>query len=639
MKRLLLVLLVVRSVFGACDQDPSRSRFHAKVQCSYAKPCLEDQPNKISLLVDTGCYHPWVPCQPFTFGSCDVVEWDFGDGTQTTITGSGTISHVWNDPGRYLVEAHIRNAKGSKWIGTYVTIARRPPAFVSWSDAIYTASEGADSITLKVKRGGDTSRAVTVLLNIIGASPSGGAWFGNVENVWDRPITIPAGASSLSVPVLLRDDDVYRGEQRYDVFVYDDTGEAVLPAGDLTTANAQIRLIDDETGPTLTVQNATVEEGDSGSRTVRIPHVLSQPLAEDLLVWWEAGPGSATVLEDWKTTFDGTHFRTETIRAGERSANLELTVIGDRQAEADETIVVRLGRVSGAAVAFSQPEVVITIVDDDAYKLTPAKRSVSVGEKVTCTLATTEPSAAATTFEVKSSAPSIVAVPPSVTLAAGANETSFDVETLSPGTASVRVKLPDGRTLSNEIVSARTTALHFTTERVRVKAGGETWIALQTDPPVSTVVTIERAPAILLDAPPNITTDAEGQARIAVRGILTGTATLSATLPDEYGSTKSQITVDVVQELSPHIGSITPVLGSALGGTRVSISGSDFSPDCAVSFGDVLATSTFSDDHTLIATTPAHFVGTVDVIVQCGAKTTTLPNAYRFTASKRRAAR
>ncbi len=635
---LLSLLAISAPAFGGCDQNPACSSFYPRNHCDYTKPCLEDQSNRISLTVDTGCYPWWKPCQPFTFSACDVVEWDFGDGTTETVTGSASVSHVWKEPGYYPIQIRIRNARGEKTLSSAFTVVRNPPAFVYWSDDVYTANERDGSITLTLERDGDTSRAVTVTLGTLGCTTSGEEWVVNLENVCERPLTIPGGATSVPVTLRIRDDDTYLGEQRYSVYVYDYSGEAVLPTGGFG-AGAEIRLIEDEKGPTLTVGDMTVEEGDSGTRTVRIPHVLSEPLAADLMLWWQIGQGTATLGDDWKANSSGAYFIEQYIRAGQTTTNLEISIIGDQQSEPDETIVIKLERPLGPAVAFNKSEIVVTIADDDLFRLTSSKRRVDSGSKVTFTLAALKTSPSTTTFALDSTDRTVIALPPSVTIAAGASEVTFEAQTLRPGVVTVRAKTPDGKSLRSEIVSELRTSLTFTSASARVEAGGKTYVTLATDPPVSTIAMIERTPATIINAPAIVTIDSEGKATLAIDGLQAGTGAVTATLPEEYGRSTSQIVVNVVPELSPRISSVSPPQGPLSGGTRVTISGVDFSAGCGVIFGGVQAMSAMTDERTLVATAPPHAAGPVDVVLQCGAKTTTLASGYRYTTVKRRAVR
>jgi hypothetical protein len=107
-----------------------------------------------------------------------------------------------------------------------------------------------------------------------------------------------------------------------------------------------------------------------------------------------------------------------------------------------------------------------------------------------------------------------------------------------------------------------------------------------------------------------VTTDGSGNATIDV----TLTATIqdgeriSATATDPDGNTS---------EFSPRIAfSIDPPSGPAVGGTAVTISGTNFADPTTLTVGGTPVTVTFTDDHTLDATMPAFAPGTShDVVV------------------------
>jgi hypothetical protein len=75
------------------------------------------------------------------------------------------------------------------------------------------------------------------------------------------------------------------------------------------------------------------------------------------------------------------------------------------------------------------------------------------------------------------------------------------------------------------------------------------------------------------------------------------------------------------------------VCGDPAGGTRVKISGSGFADKAAVKFGDAPAVDVkYVDPTTIQATVPAHGEGAVDVSVQVGSSTGTLPKGFTYTA-------
>lgn len=630
-----ILLLQAGTVSADCGKSPADSTFCVYDDCDFTRPCLEDQPNTLRLSVDTSCYPSWKPCQTFTFGACDVVDWDFGDGTTARVTGSGTVTHTWANSGSYPVEVRVSNTTGQKDLSGRFIAARKPAAYVRWSGDLFTAGERDSNITLTLVREGDLSRAVPLLLCSGTRAGTADAWDRNLEHTWDRPVTIPAGASSIPVTLNIRNDDTYLGEQRYAVFVYDDKGEAILPTGN-TTANTEVRIIDDETGPTLSVADVTVQEGDSGAQFVRIPHVLSQPLSEDLMLWWEIGNGTATRGIDWNTMNGGNYFIEQWIRAGQTRTDLEIRILGDRQAEDDETVVIKLANPLYAPVAFNQAQVTITIKDDDLYQLTPERSQVKVGTSVPLTIAIARPQSATTTAQVDTSDRSILAVPPTVTIPAGATVAGFDVQTLHPGVATVTAKFDDGNTVDARIVAELHTSLAAWTLRERFEPGQTSRVILATDPVVATTAQVVVDPAGIVEAPARIALDAKGGAAFEVEGLKPGAATLTVTLPPEYGSAAQSIHLTVVETLAPRIGDVVPSFGTTIGGTRVSVKGNDLSSDCVVTFGGVQATSAWVDASEIAATTPPHGAGAADVELRCGSMTSTRREGFRYVAPPRR---
>jgi hypothetical protein len=80
------------------------------------------------------------------------------------------------------------------------------------------------------------------------------------------------------------------------------------------------------------------------------------------------------------------------------------------------------------------------------------------------------------------------------------------------------------------------------------------------------------------------------------------------------------------------IGSVSPISGPAAGGTKVTLTGTNFQSGASVTFGGLAASSiTVSNSTTIVATTPAHSSGSVAVTVtNTDGTTTTLNTGYAF---------
>lgn len=83
----------------------------------------------------------------------------------------------------------------------------------------------------------------------------------------------------------------------------------------------------------------------------------------------------------------------------------------------------------------------------------------------------------------------------------------------------------------------------------------------------------------------------------------------------------------------PTIASVTPSSGSTLGGTAVTITGTNFTGSLAVMLGGVAATDVrVSGTVSITAVAPAHAAGAVDVVVAAGTGTATLTSGFTYVA-------
>ena len=152
-----------------------------------------------------------------------------------------------------------------------------------------------------------------------------------------------------------------------------DAAEEIRESNELNNcSNAQLEgsefiaipVADFEDLTRVSADDVSIEEGDSGTTDALVEVVLSQgdPNA-DIIVSYEIEDGSATVVDNDYVDSSGTI--TFPAGSGAQSQSIIVSVVGDDREEDDETLVVRLGSVSGEFVLFDR-EAVVTIVNDDA---------------------------------------------------------------------------------------------------------------------------------------------------------------------------------------------------------------------------------------------------------------------------------
>jgi hypothetical protein len=546
------------------------------------------------------------------------------------------MSHRFAVAGLYGVEAKVTNPNGSAVVSTAVLVAAEPLSYITFSDSVYSAAETAGSVTVKLRRTGDTSRRVTVEYRTgfaIGTVES------NLEVVQGSVVFEPGDTlKSFSIPVI--DDQVYNGDSQHNVWIGCDTGSALLPRG--IDGYGDIRILENEPAPTATAVSAiNVNEGDSGSTLLKIPVTLSRTFSEEVQLWWTIWEETAKREIDWAPPPPhGLMSGALIIPAGATSGELSVLILGDTTLEPDETFRIEFFRSGAVAVVVVGSPIHVTIVNDDIAFSSDAPL-IPAGQTLQLRLRTAAmPSA--TTAVLESTDPSIAEVPASVSVPAGSMNTTFLVQAGQPGSADIRATLA-GTTLTT---SARVTVyqpLVPSFDRASIEVGEQrsTSVTLQIDPPPVTPVTatLKWAPVALIQIPSTITVPTSGKVSFRIEGRAAGNTALTATLAESPGQPSATLPVTVVERDRPTLAGIEPAVGPTTGGTKVTIRGENFAQTCSVMFGDLFAALSSLDASMIVAVAPPHAAGTVEVSLVCGSRTAVLSKAFEYVPSRRRAAR
>src|SRR6185295_15159432 len=135
--------------------------------------------------------------------------------------------------------------------------------------------------------------------------------------------------------------------------------------------------------PTLTINNASVTEGNSGTTTATWTVTLSPASTQTVTVAYATANGTATAGSDYVTKSG-----TLTFAPGVTTQPISVTVNGDTTAEADETFFVNLSGATNAAIGAAQGTG--TIVNDDAAPgptVIVSPTTVNPGDVITATVA------------------------------------------------------------------------------------------------------------------------------------------------------------------------------------------------------------------------------------------------------------
>ena len=220
------------------------------------------------------------------------------------------------------------------------------------------------------------------------ATLAAGATVGEDYTQASGTLTFAAGETQKTTTVTILDDTLYETGSVNGVLVElsNATGTAELVGG---TTTIYLQIQDNESPPTATMENVTVDEG-AGT----MAFTLSLTHGIDTDIEYSAGArglgGTATERVDYAAFFSETGSVNLKMPARQTSATFAVTILDDDVHEADETISMRWIRI-GSAVATGSIDVTGTITNDDerGVEVSATELTVPEGGDVTYTVVLT----------------------------------------------------------------------------------------------------------------------------------------------------------------------------------------------------------------------------------------------------------
>lgn len=165
-------------------------------------------------------------------------------------------------------------------------------------------------------------------------------------------LVIPAGTTSLTIDVPVLGDAVYEGDETFSISL-----SAPVNAN-LLASSATGTIIDDDPLPSVSVGDAMVTEGNTGTVAASFPVTLTGASAFTTSIDWSTADATAIAGSDYQAGSGTVSFA-----PGETAATISVSVLGDVVHEGDETFQVQFGTPTGLTVADGTG--VGTIHDDD----------------------------------------------------------------------------------------------------------------------------------------------------------------------------------------------------------------------------------------------------------------------------------
>ena len=169
----------------------------------------------------------------------------------------------------------------------------------------------------------------------------------------------------------------------------------------LSASDTLTMIVSAPTSPTLSIADVTLAEGQEEATAVVVSVTLSSPSAIPVTVRYATADLTATSACDYVASAGDLIFA-----PGATTATIELAVMGELLAEADETFTVALGDAAGATLA--DPVGVVTIANDDTAtsppfpptQRTPAHEAVGVPIDPTLAWIASDPDGDPLTYDV-----------------------------------------------------------------------------------------------------------------------------------------------------------------------------------------------------------------------------------------------
>jgi hypothetical protein len=255
------------------------------------------------------------------------------NGTIAVAQGHGTITDDEAAPAISVDDPTVGEADGTMTFTVSIDAAAAVDTTVDYATADGTATDGADY----------TGKSGTA--------------------------TITAGSTSTTVDVPVLDDSVYEGDETVKLDLSNPVNGTGSPTGTGT-------ITDDEAAPGVSIADAAVTEGNSGTTSLTFTVSLTNPSTSDVTVDYATSDGTAHAPGDY-TPATGTL----TIPAGDTTGEVTVGVKGETAFEPNETLTVTLSHLVGGST-IDDATAAGTITNDDKQPSSLTLREIKRHGKV-----------------------------------------------------------------------------------------------------------------------------------------------------------------------------------------------------------------------------------------------------------------
>ena len=223
-------------------------------------------------------------------------------------------------------------------------------------------NSGTKAATFTVTLAPASTQSVTVAY----ATANGTATAGSDYVAASGTLTFAAGVTTQTIAVSIIGDTTIEPDETVQVNLSSATNAVIGdPQAVATVTNDDL--------PSLAINDVSVTEGNSGTRTATFTVTLAPASTQPVTVAYATANGTATAGSDYVATSG-----TLTLAAGITTQTIAVTVTGDTTVEPDESFVVNLSGPANAVIGDAQGQA--TVTNDDAVGSSLSINDVNVAE-------------------------------------------------------------------------------------------------------------------------------------------------------------------------------------------------------------------------------------------------------------------
>ena len=222
---------------------------------------------------------------------------------------------------------------------------------IQFESGNFSVSEGSPNAVVTVTRTGGLASGVSVQYFTIDGSASSGADYTRVSGT----LVFPPNQATATFNVPIIDDQLDESDETVNLALDLPSGGATLGS----PINAILTIVDNDAAPTLSINDVSINEGNTGQSTLTFTVTLTGQSAQPVTVNYSTANGTATAPGDYTAILNSDL----TFNPGQTAKQITVQVKGDYEREQNETFFVNLAMPSGATLADAQGTG--TILDDD----------------------------------------------------------------------------------------------------------------------------------------------------------------------------------------------------------------------------------------------------------------------------------